>query len=126
LSLKRSAESNNGEHRHRDSQQRMGNQDGEIDYRNGPSVVLRSDLRVVDQVGDQEQDRGAKRGDHHLVVRIAFPIADQGVADGEQNCGRAIKDGVQGREIVDGQNRSFATRFASAISLGMASSSEVR
>jgi hypothetical protein len=57
---------------------------------------------------------------------FAFAVFDEIEADAEQYSGRSIKNSVESGQIVDGQNFSLETRRASAMTRGMASSSDVR
>jgi hypothetical protein len=57
---------------------------------------------------------------------FALAVFDEIKADAEQNGGRSVENGVEGGQIVNGQNFSLETRLASAMTRGMASSSDVR
>jgi hypothetical protein len=127
LSLKSPAQRHDGENRNRNRKQGVGNQNGEIDHGDGPGVMLRpSDFYVIGHVRNQERDGSAERRQHHLVMGFALPVFDEIKADAEQNGGRSIKNGVEGGQVVDGQNFSLETCLASAITRGIASSSDVR
>ena len=79
-------------------QDHVGNQDREVD--SACPVVMRvgdrANLRVVDQVGDQKQNRGREGADHPLTVAVTVTSADLPVAHEKKKSTQRVECGVQG------------------------------
>ena len=72
----------------------------------GPDEALprephRPDLRVVDDVRDQEQRGGDERGEHEAAVQVDLPRADQQEPDQQEDAGDAVERRVDRRQIVN-------------------------
>ena len=89
-------------------------------------IVDRAHLRVVGQVGNQEQARDRERRQHHAFVRLAASLPDEHESGDQQHGRRAVQSRVERGQIVKAdQSDSLSNRLASAIRLGIASCSEL-
>ena len=92
--------------RHRDDdrgEDDVRDEDGEVERADWPVAWerLRADMRVIDDVGDQEQRRHHERRDHARAVRLMrFPL-DESAPGGEQAAGGGVQRRVERRQVLD-------------------------
>ena len=87
----------------------MGNKDDEV-QRADEAVTLkrhRSHLRVIHEIADEKQRRGAERRDHDAAMLLDAPCFDQRERDEEQNAGERVEARVHCRQIVDRYHRAI-------------------
>jgi hypothetical protein len=92
--------------RHRDDdrgEDDVRDEDGEVERADWPVARerLRADMRVIDDVRDQEQRRHHERRDHARAVRRDALSLDEIVPGREQAAGGCVQRSVQRRQILD-------------------------
>ncbi len=120
------AQSDYGEKRDGGGERGVGDENGEVDGADGAGAreMNRANLRVVDDVADEEETRSAERRGHHAVVQLNLFAADERVSAGEQHGGGGVERCVDGGQ--DGNHvRSAASRRMSRMRRGMKPSSSL-
>src|SRR4051794_34212507 len=84
-----------------------------------------TDLRVINEVRNQERDRHAKRGHHHFPMQFDVSRTNQKPASYQQHGRRRIQDRVQGGQVADRQAFSFKSFWMSPASSSIFSLSEL-
>jgi hypothetical protein len=96
--------------RHRRGQHHVRDQDGEVE-RSHEALARerhRADLRVVNEVADQEERRHGERRDHELPVQIDTAETHQCVAAEQKDPGHRVQARVDGGKIVDGNHQALS------------------